>query len=674
MLHLPGSLANLCKGFFPGDTTARKGHFPHLFNTPANQDYVGQIPDLKFFDLAFMAKEDSEVEKFKAWHAERRADPTPWVMQAELKAYCRNDVLMLAKLVKEHHRIVREVSGASPWFCATAPSHVHDWFKRVVSQNYELPDRTDKEAYSEAVKRAAWETGWGVLRSYEYWFARAALRGGRTDVRKIYHKVTDEDYAKGISIAYQDIVSMYPYVQAVNDYPVGLPTIEVYDSRCWPCYRHRNPGTGNYLEPMCDCPLLAKQSKAFNTFRNSHYDGVAIKNCLNVQLSPEQILADPAFFGIVCVSLTPPNNLFHPVLVTWDETEGKCVGSLEPISYGVFTSVELIVALKHGYKLDAIHRFDRYAKRPGLWCDTLKQLYVFKMANSEPAPESEEARTKLVDAYEEGFGMGDAVRESFPSWGYNAAKRQVFKILLNCGWGKHCQRANMPTTKIIEAGDKDGQSELFANYAQGSIRLNTFMRVGDRVVSSTSDNGKKVSPNLHGGYLPAGLFVPAYGRLMLYEQLSKLGDRVLYHDTDSIIYIRDPQKYNIPESDVWGKWSVEKFDKQNGGIREFVGIGPKSYGLMAANGKNYIKVKGLSLKRAHEPILNFAKMREIVLAHLDGKRTKALSIPQFTFRWNFHDGMITAPMVKLFAFQPGMLKGTLVGATLYPNGHIMAIN
>jgi hypothetical protein len=65
LLHLSGSLASLAKAF---NLTLRKGYFPHLFNTEENQNYVGPIPDVKYFDLSFSAKSDDEISKFNEWH------------------------------------------------------------------------------------------------------------------------------------------------------------------------------------------------------------------------------------------------------------------------------------------------------------------------------------------------------------------------------------------------------------------------------------------------------------------------------------------------------------------------------------------------------------------------------------------------------------------------------
>ena len=50
-------------------TELKKGFFPHLFNTPDNQQYVGRIPDLEFYlPDGMMAKKKEELTR---WHADQ---------------------------------------------------------------------------------------------------------------------------------------------------------------------------------------------------------------------------------------------------------------------------------------------------------------------------------------------------------------------------------------------------------------------------------------------------------------------------------------------------------------------------------------------------------------------------------------------------------------------------
>lgn len=618
-----------------------------------------------------MARDDREVAEFEAWHAGQRARGPVWNFSTELLEYCLQDVRMLAKLVAEFHDINSKKFDISPWFHTTAPSYYHEVVKKRVSKGYELPDPQDDEAYTAAVAKVADKTGWCVMRDAEHWFARGALRGGRTDVRKVYDYISDADWARGVRLVYVDVVSLYPSVQVMNDYPLGSPIIKVYDNACFPCGLHRRPKDGgNVLPAHCGCRIEAR-----------HYNlDPAITVCDMTQNVPTaaEILADESFFGIVCVSMTPPTDLFHPVLVTYDYEAGKCVGSLNPFTYERFTSVEFKKALQMGYRLDKLHRLDQYNYGPGLWNDFIMDLVVLKMENSGPPPDSLLEREKIISDYEEAFGCGDAVRASMPNWAKNPAKRQTFKIGLNSGWGKHAQRVNMPELKIIGGEEYHAQDSLLRNVSEGRIKCLSYERVGGKVITRTTRNGETFKPNFHGEYLPVGVFVPAYGRLVLYEQLEKLGERVLYHDTDSIIYRYDPDlPFNVATGTVLGQWDEEDFGPKNGGIREFVATGPKSYGLKAHNGVSYIKVKGLSLKNSHKNLLNFDVMKSMVLGFVNDKRTDiTVSVPQFTFSWGLSENlpMMTRPMSKIFAFNPGDLKGVLIGDTLYPHGHCATLD
>lgn len=659
LLHLKGSLASLARDFFGQDAQMRKGHFPHLFNTPENYNYRGIIPDRKYFDLSFVVKNQNDLDAFNLWYTER--SERVWDFQEELVAYCQNDVLILARLMKAYHDILFDKFEMSPWHFATAPGYVHELIKHKLYDDLKLPDPANKEDYFNRITQLAWHEYWGVLKPEEYWFARLALRGGRTEVRKVFHEVNQEEWDSGVRIRYQDIVSMYPYVQVAFDYPVGLPRIEVYDPAYYPCPIHSIPEKGNVGRVTCDCPISVRVRSC-----DRELNIMQMSNC---HPSVDDILNDETFFGFACVTLIPPKNLYHPVLVTWDEEAGKCVAHLNRIEAGVFTTVELKVALQHGYQLVALHRLDRYKKQKGLWSDLLKNLYIEKMANSEACPDLNE-QARLVDAYETQFGMGEAVQNSFHRWANNPAKKQTFKILLNSGWGKHAQRPNMPQTETIHNDETLRLSTLFKNWENGAIDVQDYIPLHNQTMVKVMST-QKLRTNFHGAYLPAAVFVPAYGRLMLWQQLHKLGKRVLMHDTDSIVYVHHPDFYSIPEGDVWGEWSVEKFDSKNGGLRSFIGLGPKSYALKAGNGKEMFKCKGVSIKLAQEKILNYSMMRKMILGYLKEDLQITANIPQMQFVYRPGKGMITWKTLKKISFQPEMLKGELDKSSgrLYPTGY-----
>lgn len=192
LLFLPSSLSNLAKSF---NLPTRKGIFPHLFNTLNNYEYEGAIPDKKYFDLKFIAKSAKDIESFEKWYNQRKN--TVWNFKQELIDYCKDDVKILGMLVKIFHDICYAKFNISPWDYVTAPAYVHDVVIRQLSTNLELSD--DKEERNIQVQ-AAMENHWVALLPAEYWFIRKALRGGRTDVRKLRHELTQEEKDRGVSI------------------------------------------------------------------------------------------------------------------------------------------------------------------------------------------------------------------------------------------------------------------------------------------------------------------------------------------------------------------------------------------------------------------------------------------------------------------------------------------
>lgn len=655
MLHLRGSLKALGKDFSNGANIVEKGYFPHLFNSEENYDYVGPIPPMRYFDLALVCKNEKDFLDFKAWHAswDGRAD---WNFMAEKEKYCINDVDVLAFVMKEYDTILFDKFQMSPWFNATAPSFVHKLILRHLSNTHlaDLPPPSDHLRF-DAVNNLALQEMWAVLQPEEYSFCRGSLRGGRTDIKYVHYKLTEEQIAMGMIGTYPDIVSMYPHEQAVRDYPVGVPEIHVFDPYSYPCRKHRNE-----VQPGCDCDLYEKELNVNRRLRPivTDYHG---------QPTLEDI-HQHEFFGIVCASLDPPETFrYHGAVVKLDENTGKCIAALLPYDMNIMTSVDLQVALQFGFRLRKVHRYDKYARRPSLWRDILQDLYIEKMANSSPAPETHEERERLAEEYNTrfGLGMGDKIRDSYHRWGDNPAKKQTFKILLNSCWGKHAQRPIMQELKIFGSDDCHEIDVMFANCLNHLYIPDEMGSLGNRFYAKYTLNKAKADPNLHGTYLPAAVFVPSYGRQRLMEQMAKLGDRVLMHDTDSIIYLKKPGEYEIPTGNVWGDWATEKFDSENGGIVEFVGLCPKTYALKAANGKTMIKCKGFSTKYYTRDVLNFDVMAAFVESWkaCQDKETwtsDVVKVPQTTFVYRMGKNMVTWKYLKDFVFKPEDLKGHLM--------------
>lgn len=76
-----------------GVTKLKKWYFPHKFNTPKNQAYVGNAPAIDYNMLKALSPQGRQ--EFKTWHQERRKKQVVSEFQKELVAYRESDVWLL---------------------------------------------------------------------------------------------------------------------------------------------------------------------------------------------------------------------------------------------------------------------------------------------------------------------------------------------------------------------------------------------------------------------------------------------------------------------------------------------------------------------------------------------------------------------------------------------------
>jgi hypothetical protein len=85
---LPMALRSLPEAF---GLTASKSWYPHYFNTKANMDYVGRIPDIRYYGADAM--KDSERTEFLRWYETQRSQT--FDNRRVLEEYCQDDVTVL---------------------------------------------------------------------------------------------------------------------------------------------------------------------------------------------------------------------------------------------------------------------------------------------------------------------------------------------------------------------------------------------------------------------------------------------------------------------------------------------------------------------------------------------------------------------------------------------------
>jgi hypothetical protein len=150
-------------------------------------------------------------------------------------------------------------------------------------------------------------------------------------------------------------------------------------------------------------------------------------------------------------------------------------------------------------------------------------------------------------------------------------------------------------------------------------------------------------------------FTTAYARLKLYELLDQLQERILYFDTDSVIFTAKDGEYIPPLGPYLGDLTNEiaEYGDQCY-ISHFVSGGPKNYCIVIQNPttseQHYkCRVKGICLNFEAEKHVNFSSIRELVRNRVENKEEETeIYVPQLLFRTNQHGEVSTANIQKKY--------------------------
>ena len=133
-----------------------------------------------------------------------------------------------------------------------------------------------------------------------------------------------------------------------------------------------------------------------------------------------------------------------------------------------------------------------------------------------------------------------------------------------------------------------------------------MMEVQFRNVKEFEEQNSKVN-------VAIAAFTTAYARLKLYDLLDLLQERVLYYDTDSVIYVHKTDK---PDPSL-GNYLGDLTNELNEGdyITSFISGGPKNYAYRTKKGKTETKIRGITLDYSASGKLNHDTIRELVHTH-----------------------------------------------------------
>ena len=664
-----------------GLTELKKGYFPHLFNTPENQTSIGPIPTQHFYMPEVMSV--SARKAFETWHAKQTgtfnfAEELVAYCESDVKLL-KEGCLKFKKLFEEkskfnpfscmtiasacnrdlrQNRMEPNTIASEPlhgWRLNTNHSNVSlEWLHwedsklgriqharnkgelRIPNTNYtvdgydeatktvyefegcfwhgcrtcypnrsethrRLEDRSMEDVYICMQRKVLdllsrgynvkqmWECLWTQLKQNDPAVRafvnklnivsplnpRDAFCGGRTNAIKLYHKTE-----AGEEIDYYDFTSLYPYVNKNKLYPIGHPEI-IFEPE------------GNISQ----------------------------------------------YFGIAKCTVRPPYGLYHPVLplrqndkLTFPlcstcveeemskpmlERHYECPHTPEQRQITrTWCTPELEEAVSQGYEIVHIHEVWHFSEtREGLFADYVNTWLKIKEEASgwpehvgnDPIKQQEHVRN-----YEE----KEHIQLDPPRIEKNPGLRTLAKMMLNSMWGKFGQKPNKTQVKEF---DDPIQFHAFHDSDKYDIRyvsILTEQRVEIHYKHQLQDD--PVSPTLN---IFIACFTTCWARLKLYEQLNKLKERVLYFDTDSVIY-KTSQGQTKPELDEYlGDFKNELNEGDT--ITEFASGGPKNYGYQTKQGKQECKVRGISLNSEGSKELNFPVLRQNVLDDILEPLTKA---------------------------------------------------
>lgn len=514
--HINGSLRSIVKNLEVSSNAVfsnNKGFFPYTFFTSDNKDYVGPIPDKKYFVSSFDSSTDNSNSnnnndgqsassdgqsaiinsEFEEWYENMK--DKPYNLMHECERYCIQDVLLLCSVLRNYRNESIAVNGIDPLKYPTISSYA-----MYVYRSKYLTENTI-----------------GLLNDEEHEFAQLGFYGGRTNSLALHKKwtvesdlnqKTEQKTAELIKYGlYMDVNSLYPTVQYYDNLPIGHPII--IDN-----------------SPDEDGTIPYQLADLIDLINNEN------KYCL-----------------VEC-DITCPKNLYIPVLV--NRVNRKLMSTLYDKERIVYTSPELRIALKKGYKITKIYKLHMYATSNKIFRDYIDTYIKLK---------------------EESRANGDNYRV------------KISKLMLCSIWGKLAQKRNLP--KYDHAVNEAEWNHIISEHLKNNIEVEDFYVIEDYMYYKYTNTTNANSNGYTSTNIALAGAITAYARCRLYEELDKLQDRVLYFDTDSIIYEYQPNKYNIPSGLGLGEW------KQEGGkIVEFISIGPKSYACKYENGEKIIKCKG----------------------------------------------------------------------------------
>ena len=198
----------------------------------------------------------------------------------------------------------------------------------------------------------------------------------------------------------------------------------------------------------------------------------------------------------------------------------------------------------------------------------------------------------------------------------NPGLRTLAKLLLNSFWGKFAQRSNLSKKKLVKS-----RAEMLELITDETLIVECMVELGDEELMVSYKSRDPFSDPSAASNVVIAAFVTCQARLKLYDLLDKLGERILYFDTDSAFWVDTgrAEDYTPPTGSFLGDLTDEL--NPDNYIVQFVSGGAKnySYKLKDFDGEYRTKtvIKGISMNSSNQKIACFDKVLEKVEAYVN---------------------------------------------------------
>lgn len=635
--YFPMPLSALPKAFdLPPER--KKGYFPHLFNTIANENYKGPMPGKEYYcpDTMFEKTHDD----FQKWYDEQVNSNYTFDFQKELREYCISDVEILAQACIRFRNMFLKECNVDPFLEAiTIASACNLAFRRnflkpntiglIPRNGYRMCDNQSAAALQwltweetqrnvriqhagrerEAVIDGLKVDGFDGERVYEFqgcyyhgckkcfpYNRDERLKDDPSDTLNNRYRKTEAKMEKLAQTPYEIVeiwecefyklkkrenlthLETHP---VLNNLPL-LPRDAFFGGRTGNTKTFHECESGEEIHYVDVCslyPYVCKYGKYPVGHPKIH---IGDSECRERGIQAE---------GLMKCKILPPQELYHPVLPTKMHSKlmfllcKKCGEELnqnecnhtdeERALTGTWVMDEIRVALENGYKIIECY-----------------ELWEYEVATFEKGGLFTDFINKFLKLKQEASGYPewcktDEDRERYIEDYYarEAIKLDPGKIEKNGGLRSLAKL--MLNSFWGKFGQRENQTkativrdpkELFNMMTNPAVQVNTIQVINQETLLVNWKNIEETSDSLRNVNVGIAAYTTAQARLKLYEHLKALGVQVLYYDTDSVIYLFQGQMHKVPTGDYLGEMTDELADYGPGSfIVAFVSGGPKTY-------------------------------------------------------------------------------------------------